>query len=58
LGGAWYELGVKGGFPFQPLRDVDDEGARLWARSIGCVACWRMSALAITPEVKETIWSP
>jgi type IV secretion system protein VirB4 len=31
LGGAWYELGVKGGLAFQPLRAVDDDGARLRA---------------------------
>jgi type IV secretion/conjugal transfer VirB4 family ATPase len=56
LGGAWYELGVKGGLAFQPLRDVDDEGARLWALDWLC-GVLAHERVAITPEVKETIWS-
>ncbi|WOH52949.1 conjugal transfer protein TrbE [Bradyrhizobium sp. sBnM-33] len=56
LGGAWYELGVKGGLAFQPLRDVDDEGARLWALDWLCGVLAHERVL-ITPEVKETIWS-
>ncbi|XIA62025.1 conjugal transfer protein TrbE [Bradyrhizobium sp. TZ2] len=56
LGGAWYRLGVKGGLAFQPLRDVDDEGARLWALDWLCGVLAHERVL-ITPEVKETIWS-
>jgi len=56
LGGAWYELGVKGGLAFQPLRDVDDEGARLWALDWLCGVLAHERVL-ITPEVKETLWS-
>jgi type IV secretion system protein TrbE len=56
LGGAWYELGVRGGLSFQPLRDVDDEGARLWALDWLC-GVLAHERVAITPEVKETIWS-
>jgi type IV secretion/conjugal transfer VirB4 family ATPase len=56
LGGAWYELGVKGGLSFQPLRDVDEEGARLWALDWLC-GVLAHERVAITPEVKETIWS-
>ena len=56
LGGAWYELGVKGGLSFQPLRNVDDEGARLWALDWLC-GVLAHERVAITPEVKETMWS-
>jgi type IV secretion/conjugal transfer VirB4 family ATPase len=56
LGGAWYELGARGGLSFQPLRDVDDEGARLWALDWLC-GVLAHERVAITPEVKETIWS-
>jgi type IV secretion/conjugal transfer VirB4 family ATPase len=56
LDGAWYELGVRGGLSFQPLRDVDDEGARLWALDWLC-GVLAHERVAITPEVKETIWS-
>ncbi|MHC1944242.1 conjugal transfer protein TrbE [Bradyrhizobium sp. UFLA06-06] len=56
LSGAWYELGAKGGIAFQPLKDVAEEGARLWALDwlCGVLAHERVS---VTPEVKETIWS-
>ncbi|WP_315833490.1 conjugal transfer protein TrbE [Bradyrhizobium prioriisuperbiae] len=56
LRGAWYELGVRGGLSFQPLRDVDDQGARLWALDWLC-GVLSHERVAITPEVKETIWS-
>ena len=56
LGGAWYELGVKGGLSFQPLRNVDDEGSRLWALDWLC-GVLAHERVAITPEVKETMWS-
>ncbi|WP_407175365.1 conjugal transfer protein TrbE [Bradyrhizobium sp. STM 3562] len=56
LSGAWYELGAKGGLAFQPLKDVAEEGARLWALD------WLCGVLAhervpLTPDVKETLWS-
>ncbi|MBR1243516.1 conjugal transfer protein TrbE [Bradyrhizobium sp. AUGA SZCCT0274] len=56
LGGAWYQLGVKGGLSFQPLRNVDDEGARLWALDWLC-GVLAHERVTITPEVKETLWS-
>ena len=56
LDGAWYELGVKGGLAFQPLRDVDDDGSRMWALDWLC-GVLAHEQVAITPEVKETIWS-
>lgn len=56
LRGAWYELGVRGGLSFQPLRDVNDHGARLWALDWLC-GVLSHERVAITPEVKETIWS-
>jgi type IV secretion system protein VirB4 len=56
MGGVWYELGVKGGLAFQPLRDVDDEGTRLWALAWLCGVLAHERVL-ITPEVKETVWS-
>ncbi|WP_063684668.1 conjugal transfer protein TrbE [Bradyrhizobium stylosanthis] len=56
LSGAWYELGAKVGIAFQPLKDVAEEGARLWALD------WLCGVLAheqveVTPGVKETLWS-
>ncbi len=56
LEGAWYELGVKGGLAFQPLRNVDDDGSRMWALDWLC-GVLAHERVAITPEVKETIWS-
>ncbi len=56
LDGGWYELGVKGGLAFQPLRDVDDDGSRMWALDWLC-GVLAHEQVAITPEVKETIWS-
>jgi type IV secretion system protein VirB4 len=56
LGGAWYQLGVKGGLSFQPLRHVDDEGSRLWALDWLC-GVLAHERVTITPEVKETLWS-
>src|SRR5882757_6824761 len=56
LGGAWYELGAKGGIAFQPLRRMDDDAARMWAVDwlTGLLAHERVT---VTPEIKETIWS-
>lgn len=56
MGGVWHELGVKGGLAFQPLRDVDDDGSRMWALDWLC-GVLAHERVAITPEVKETIWS-
>jgi type IV secretion system protein VirB4 len=56
LGGAWYELGVKGGLAFQPLRTIDDDASRLWAIDWLC-GVLAHERVAITPEVKETVWS-
>ena len=56
LGGAWYELGAKGGLSFQPLRHVDDEGARFWALDWLC-GVLAHERVAITPGSRETIWS-
>lgn len=56
LGGAWYELGVRGGLAFQPLRLVDEQGERLWALDWLC-GVLAHERVGITPEVKETLWS-
>jgi type IV secretion system protein VirB4 len=56
LGGAWYQLGVKGGLAFQPLRTIDDDGARLWALEWLC-GVLAHERVAITPEIMETVWS-
>lgn len=56
LGGQFHDLGLEGGLTFQPLRGVDDPGARAWA------AEWVQQLLAherveVTPEVKDAVWS-
>ena len=56
LGGEFHDLGLEGGLTFQPLRGVDDPGARAWA------AEWVQQLLAherveVTPEVKDAVWS-
>ncbi|MEH2535121.1 type IV secretion/conjugal transfer VirB4 family ATPase [Bradyrhizobium sp. AZCC 1588] len=56
LSGAWYELGVKGGIAFQPLKDVAEEGARVWALDWLC-GVLAHERVTVTPEVKETLWS-
>jgi type IV secretion system protein VirB4 len=56
LSGAWYELGAKGGLAFQPLKDVAEEGARLWALDWLCGVLAHES-VNVTPEIKETLWS-
>ncbi|WP_438800550.1 hypothetical protein, partial [Acinetobacter baumannii] len=56
LSGAWYELGAKGGIAFQPLKDVAEEGARLWALDWLC-GVLAHERVTVTPEVKETLWS-
>jgi type IV secretion system protein TrbE len=56
LSGAWYELGVKGGLAFQPLKDAAEEGARTWALDWLCGVLTH-ERIAVTPEVKEALWS-
>jgi type IV secretion system protein VirB4 len=56
LSGAWYELGAKGGLAFQPLKDVAEEGARLWALDWLC-GVLAHERVTVTPEVKEALWS-
>lgn len=56
LAGAWYELGAKGGIAFQPLKDVAEDGARLWALDWLC-GVLAHERVTVTPEVKETVWS-
>ncbi|KRR13321.1 conjugal transfer protein TrbE [Bradyrhizobium jicamae] len=56
LSGAWYELGAKGGIAFQPLKDVAEEGARLWALDWLC-GVLAHERVTVTPEVKEAVWS-
>ncbi|MHC2463312.1 conjugal transfer protein TrbE [Bradyrhizobium embrapense] len=56
LSGAWYELGARGGIAFQPLKDVADEGARLWALDWLC-GVLAHERVTVTPDVKETLWS-
>ena len=56
LGGQFHDLGLEGGLTFQPLRGVDDPGARAWA------AEWVQQLLGherveVTPEVKDAVWS-
>ncbi|TWB89918.1 type IV secretion system protein VirB4 [Bradyrhizobium macuxiense] len=56
LSGVWYELGAKGGIAFQPLKDVAEEGPRLWALDWLC-GVLAHERVTMTPELKETIWS-
>lgn len=56
MGGAWYELGVRGGLAFQPLRHVHEDGERLWALDWLCGVLLH-EGIATTPEIKESIWS-
>ena len=54
VSGAWYELGAEGGIALQPLRDVAEEGARLWALDWLC-GVLAHERVVVTPEVKETV---
>ncbi|WP_316233774.1 conjugal transfer protein TrbE [Bradyrhizobium sp. SZCCHNPS2010] len=56
LSGAWYELGAKSGLAFQPLKDVAEEGERIWALDWLC-GVLAHERVTVTPEVKETLWS-
>ncbi|WP_027554908.1 conjugal transfer protein TrbE [Bradyrhizobium sp. Cp5.3] len=56
LSGAWYELGARGGLAFQPLKNVAEDGARLWALDWLCGVLAHES-VTVTPEIKETLWS-
>ncbi len=56
MGGEHFALGASGSLAFQPLRRIGDAAVRGWA------AEWIHGLLlhehvAVTPEVKETIWS-
>lgn len=67
MGGAHHALGLGGGggpaegdgrraIAFQPLRDIDRADERAWAAEwIGALLAHE--TVAITPEVKEAIWS-
>jgi type IV secretion/conjugal transfer VirB4 family ATPase len=56
LSGAWYELGVKGGLAFQPLKNATEEGPRAWALDWLC-GILTHERVTVTPEVKEALWS-
>ncbi|MCC8977257.1 conjugal transfer protein TrbE [Bradyrhizobium acaciae] len=56
MSGAWYELGAKAGIAFQPLKDVAEEGARVWALDWLC-GVLAHERVTVTPDVKETLWS-
>ncbi|MCC8937066.1 conjugal transfer protein TrbE [Bradyrhizobium sp. Arg68] len=56
LSGAWYELGAKGGIAFQPLKDVAEDGARVWALDWLC-GVLAHEGVTVTPDVKESLWS-
>ncbi len=56
MGGAHHELGSDGALAFQPLIGIDDPAERSWAAEwIG--ALLDHEKIALTPEVKETLWS-
>jgi type IV secretion system protein VirB4 len=56
MGGAHHELGSDGALAFQPLIGIDDPTERSWAAEwIG--ALLDHEKIALTPEVKETLWS-
>lgn len=54
--GAWYDLGNAASLAFQPLRDADDDNARLWALDWTCGVLAHEKVL-ITPDIKEAVWS-
>jgi len=56
VGGAHHALGLDGSMAFQPLRHIDDEAERSWA-SEWIADLLAHQKLAITPELKETLWS-
>lgn len=56
MGGQHHALGLGGALAFQPLRHIDDAIVRSWAAEwiVGLLA---HEKVAITPEVKEAVWS-
>ncbi|MGC1300908.1 MAG: conjugal transfer protein TrbE [Caulobacteraceae bacterium] len=56
MGGAHHALGSDTALAFQPLRGVDDPIERSWAAE-WITALFAHEAVAITPEIKEAVWS-
>src|SRR5712671_3705095 len=62
MGGDWHDLGgaisedVLDSVALQPLAGIDDAGERAWAAE-WLVAILAREAVAITPEVKDLVWS-
>jgi type IV secretion system protein VirB4 len=62
MGGDWHDLGgaisedVGDPVALQPLAGIDDAGERAWAAE-WLVAILAREAVAVTPEVKELVWS-
>ena len=56
MGGEHHALSSDGSLAFQPLRGIDDLAERSWAAEwIGALLAHEK--VAVTPEVKESIWS-
>ncbi len=59
MGGTHHALGLESGtqsLAFQPLRDIDDASERGWA-SDWITALLADEGVAVTPEVKDAVWS-
>ena len=56
MGGTHHALGSDGSLAFQPLRHIDDPAERSWA-SEWIAGLLAHENVAITPELKETLWS-
>jgi type IV secretion system protein VirB4 len=62
MGGDWHDLGgaisedVLDSVALQPLAGIDDAGERAWAAE-WLVAILAREAVAVTPEVKDLVWS-
>jgi type IV secretion system protein VirB4 len=56
MGGEHHALGADSALAFQPLRSIDDDAERAWA-SEWVAALFAHEKLAITPELKEALWS-
>lgn len=56
MGGTHRRLGSDGTLAFQPLRHIDDSAERSWA-SEWIVGLLHHEKVAVTPEVKEAVWS-
>src|SRR5690606_34644286 len=56
MGGEHHGLGAGGALSFQPLRGIDDPAERSWAAEwVGALLAHEK--VAVTPEVKEAVWS-